>query len=106
MNKLHFDIIYISVRLLLNNIGREKVEKSGFSGFFTDKQTNKHKISEKKVAQDTPRTNTDIVCEFQPNRFGSLGAYSEHTNKHTHTNTATHKKNFIYSRDTVFVLLS
>ena len=50
---------------------------------FTDKQTDKQKNSKKKVAQDTPRTNTDVVCEFQLHRFSSLGAYSGHT--HTQT---------------------
>ena len=38
---------------------------------FTDKQRDKHKNS-KKVVQNTPQTNTDVVYEFQLNRFSSL----------------------------------
>ena len=66
-----------------------------FYGQTADKQTEKQKSSKKKMAQDTPRTNTDVVYEFQLNRFGSFGGYSGHTKTHTRTNT----QDFIRGRD-------
>ena len=59
--------------------------KNGFLCIFTDKKRTNRKTNIKilkKVAQDTPRTNMYVECEFQLNRFSSLGAYSnKHTNK-------------------------
>ena len=74
--------------------------KNGFFGlvFFRKKSIigENNKFFKEKFTQDTPWTNTDVVCEFQLNRFSSLGAYSEQTN--TQTNKHSQPQEELYKK--------
>ena len=53
-------------------IGSALFEKLKTNVYFRAKKVDDHENITKietKVARDNPWTNTDVVCEFQPNRF-------------------------------------